>query len=250
MKRKSIWMVTFLFLLSACQNQTAVPPTATGEPSAVATAVVQVTATRESPTPTPTEKIEKTAEPEAGREPGWPLQVVNSEGKANVRSGPGALYPVVGSVKNNQQIIALGIDSSGQWVQFNLLSGSDEKAWLYAPFTNLSRSNQLPVVRDIPTPPVTVTPPPPRAWGEVKIIYEDGPVNVRLGPGTKYDLLGQVNPGDELKATGTIESAEWVQIQFAGTEDGVGWIYSEYCDYDRNLNTLPVIQNLPLTPTP
>jgi hypothetical protein len=143
----------------------------------------------------------------------------------------------------------MGIDAGGQWVQFQL--STSQIAWIYGPFTTLDRSdNRLPVIRDIPTPPVTVTPAPPQAVEKVKITYQDGPVNVRSGPGTKYEMLGKVNPGDVLNATGTIESGEWIQIQFSAAPDGIGWISSEFTDYDRSLNNLPAIHDLPPTPTP
>ena len=124
-------------------------------------------------------------------------------------------------------------------------------AWIYAPFTNFDRaSNTLPIITHLPTPPVTPTAEPPRAMDQIKVVYTDGQVNVRAGPGTNFDIVGKVNNGDTLSATGTIDTGDWVQFQYPGGPDGVAWIYAPFTSYDRGSSTLPLVEDLPLTPTP
>ena len=240
--------LVFISLFSACSVETPTPANPQSPNLNTNTPAIEITKTEVSKKVTPEKpnKGPETAQPVSNNH----LQVINSEGAVNVRSGPGTYYPVVGSLKNNDSITGIGIDESGQWIQFDR-GGAAGLAWIFVPFTNFDRdTSHFPVVNNIPTPAVTLTPQPPRAMGKIKITYTDGPVNVRSGPDTKYALLGKVKNGDTLNATGTIDSGDWVQIQFADAPDGVGWIFTDYCNYDRSSRTLPLIQDLPPTPAP
>ncbi len=47
-------------------------------------------------------------------------------------------------------------------------------------------------------------------------------VNVRSGPGTQYDIVGQLNSGNEVPITGRSDDAsDWLRISFQGVE---GWV--------------------------
>lgn len=47
-------------------------------------------------------------------------------------------------------------------------------------------------------------------------------VNVRSGPGTEYDIIGQLTSGDEVQVTGrSDEESNWLRIGFDGRE---GWV--------------------------
>lgn len=58
----------------------------------------------------------------------------------------------------------------------------------------------------------------------ITVTYTD-PMNVRSGPGTFYDIIGQLFPGDVRPALGISPGREWIQISF---EAGVGWVYAPY----------------------
>ena len=144
------------------------------------------------------------------------------------------------------------MDEHEDWVQFKDDQAPDAVAWIFAPFTSFDRSaNSLPVVTNLPTPPIMPTAIPPRAVKTLHVVNPDGEVNVRLGPGKNYAIIGKVNIGDVLNATGTIDSGDWVQFQYLGNpEEGTAWIYATYTDYDRASRTLPLITKLPPTPSP
>ena len=61
----------------------------------------------------------------------------------------------------------------------------------------------------------------------ITVTYTD-PMNVRNGPGTFYDIIGQVFPGDMFPALGISPGREWIQISFAQGQDGIGWVYAPY----------------------
>jgi uncharacterized protein YraI len=248
MKNAFLFLFCSLFFLISCSPSPARQP----QPSAVP--LVSPT-NFPNPTQTPLPVSSNTAPaqetPRPAAETKNLLQVINSEGTVNVRSGPGTYYPVVGKVNNNQQLTVTGTDAQRQWVQFVFPGPADGMAWIYAPFTNFDRaSNTLPIITHLPTPPVTPTAEPPRAMDQIKVVYLDGQVNVRAGPGTNFDIVGKVNNGDTLSATGTIDGGDWVQFQYAGGSDGVAWIYAPFTNYDRASSTLPLVEDLPLTPTP
>lgn len=47
-------------------------------------------------------------------------------------------------------------------------------------------------------------------------------VNVRSGPGTQYDIIGQLTSGDEVQVTGrSDDESNWLRIDFTGRE---GWV--------------------------
>ena len=53
-------------------------------------------------------------------------------------------------------------------------------------------------------------------------------MNVRGGPGTSYDILGQILPGAILPALGISPGREWIQVAYSGGPGGVGWVYASY----------------------
>ncbi len=53
-------------------------------------------------------------------------------------------------------------------------------------------------------------------------------MNVRGGPGTSYDILGQIFPGDKLPALGISPGREWIQVAYPNGPGGVGWVYASY----------------------
>ncbi len=61
----------------------------------------------------------------------------------------------------------------------------------------------------------------------ITVTYTE-PMNVRGGPGTSYDILGQIQPGSIYSALGISPGREWVQIAYPPGPNGIGWVYSSY----------------------
>jgi len=80
----------------------------------------------------------------------------------------------------------------------------------------------------------------------VTVTYEE-PMNVRNGPGTFYDIIGQIFPGDTLPALGISPGREWIKVTFAAAQDGIGWVYAPYVSISGG--ELPVVEPPP-TPAP
>jgi len=51
--------------------------------------------------------------------------------------------------------------------------------------------------------------------------------NVRLGPGSGiYPVIGELPNGATAPALGRSPGGDWIQIEFAGVENSVGWVYA------------------------
>ncbi len=115
------------------------PPTATPEPP---------TPTPEPPTPTPT----ATPEPKP--------EAVVSNPRVNVRSGPGADFPVLGQVLQGQRLPIVGRDEDGQWWQICCFEGqpgwlADEVVRAEGPLETVALSPDLPTPTAVPQPTPT-----------------------------------------------------------------------------------------------
>jgi uncharacterized protein YgiM (DUF1202 family) len=73
-------------------------------------------------------------------------------------------------------------------------------------------------------------------------------LNVRTGPSTTYDILGQLRNGEQVRLVGTSLDAGWGVINFRGLQ---GWISlaGNLVEVAGDLRTLPVVATPP-TPTP
>ena len=70
--------------------------------------------------------------------------------------------------------------------------------------------------------------------------------NVRTGPSTDYDILGQLQEGEQVRVIGATVDFSWVVINYRGQQ---GWLATFLLDTFGDRNTVPVIAPPP-TPTP
>ncbi len=67
-------------------------------------------------------------------------------------------------------------------------------------------------------------------------------VNVRNGPGTEYDIIGQLNSGNEVPITGRSNNeSDWLRINF---EDKEGWLAYFTVTIVGDVNDLPIVEAL------
>lgn len=89
-----------------------------------------------------------------------PYIVVNADQDpgANVRSGPGTEYPIVGLLVTGEQASVKGISVGGLWYQIVYPGVEGGLAWVYAPLVTPNDVIGLPIVEPPPTPTPRVTP--------------------------------------------------------------------------------------------
>ncbi len=67
-------------------------------------------------------------------------------------------------------------------------------------------------------------------------------VNVRSGPSTEYDIIGQLNSGNETRITGrSDQESNWLRIEFGAQE---GWVAYFTVTVIGDVGTLPVVEAL------
>jgi uncharacterized protein YraI len=136
---------------------------ATATQAATRAVVIPTTTIAALPTdtnpPPPTETVapaatDTSAAPQPTAAPSGPILTVFQP--ANVRSGPGINYTVIGGLQSGATAEAVGRDSSGTWFVINYGGG---RGWISNLVANYSGDvNALPVVQ-APPPPATAVPP-------------------------------------------------------------------------------------------
>ncbi len=139
-------LLLILIPLTSCQNTPVIepspkPPTATLPivPSRV------VTLSNDTPfpgTPTPSLKVNS---------PAGPKLTLKGDGFVNLRSGPGALYPIVGRVATGTSFVVLARSEHDEWLLLAYPDTPGGKAWVYAAYTDYNPSlHPLPVATAVP----------------------------------------------------------------------------------------------------
>lgn len=81
---------------------------------------------------------------------------LNSDEAINVRSGPGALFDLVGKILPGQEVPVLGRSSGGDWLYIVYFGAPDNKGWVYEPLVQKS-PGEVPIIEPPPTPTPLMT---------------------------------------------------------------------------------------------
>lgn len=80
-------------------------------------------------------------------------------------------------------------------------------------------------------------------------IFVPEEATVRAGPSTVYDRLAQLTAEQTAPAVGRSIHSDWIQIEFAGSPNGRGWVYAPFVELrGATIDSLP-IADAPPTPT-
>ncbi len=101
----------------------------------------------------------------------------------------------------------------------------------------------LPTIPPLPTLNLSPTPPPTPT---ICMVFSNGPVNVRFGPGINFDIIGGLIPGQMLPVFGLSADRIWYAVNFNGVQ---GWVSSTVTFLTGPCANLPVLVSPP-TPTP
>jgi len=64
-------------------------------------------------------------------------------------------------------------------------------------------------------------------------------VNIRSGPGTTYEIIGQMQQGQSAKALYISSDGEWWGIEMVGAPNGIAWVTAGFVQAN-NSEGLPV----------
>ena len=121
----------------------------------------------------------------------------------NLRSGPGTGFSVIDTIRRNEQLVVL--TSQGDWHQVRTLLG--QSGWVFGQFLG-SDPTFIP--------------------GERALQVRVARLNLRQGPDTRYPVIGSVQEGQLLNASGKIGG--WYRVTVGGQ---AGFVHYEYVDVDR-----------------
>lgn len=127
----------------------------------------------------------------------------------NVRTGPSTGYEILGTIRPGTSYAVLG--QQGQWYRIDF---NGQEGWVYGPLARVqgaaSGGSSGGSGSDTATDNTPVNPPSPTGLvAEAKYT-----VNVRSGPGTDFDVIGQITPGTRYAILGNTGS--WYEIDYNG----------------------------------
>lgn len=102
----------------------------------------------------------------------------------------------------------------------------------------------------IPPIPTSVIPAIP-ASSQPSLTVNSPTVNVRTGPSTQYDPVGQLRQGAQVEVVGVanVGQGQWWQIPFAAAPDGFGWVSGDPAFVSASNTAIVPVINAPLRPT-
>lgn len=117
-------------------------------------------------------------------------------------------------------------------------------------FTPTVVSTDTPIPTDTPLPTDTPTPLPtdtPTPEAPMAVVIGDEESNLRAGPGTNYDTVGQVARGTELEIVAKNAAGDWYQVCCVDGQQG--WIVARLVEVTGDPNLVQVAANIPAPPT-
>jgi N-acetylmuramoyl-L-alanine amidase len=146
----------------------------------------------------------------------------------NVRSGPGTQFEIVGQLAEGDAVPVNGRESEAtRWYHIILPDG--QQGWVSSFTVDLNgEPDGLPIIE--PDGEIQAT--------SVVRIITYGRVNVRSGPGINYDVVGQLDVGEEAPALArNNRSNDWLYIEH---EIVNGWVAYFTVDVIGDAGTLPI----------
>lgn len=215
--------ISLLMTLTGC-DATVAGESATSTPNFV-TAVLPP-----SPVPLPTQTLPPPT-------PAPTIQPIDgtTTTQVNVRVETSTASESLGTIPQFSKVQIIGRDSSTSWYQIIYADSPTGTGWLRAEYVRGDAAAEIPVVASEAG----------GGSGVSGLVIQK--INVRRGPGTSFELLGELNPKDVVFIFGKDESGEWAQIEFSGSANGNGWVALKFLQME-NAEALIVIENATTTP--
>lgn len=154
--------------------------------------------------------------------------------RLNVRDAPSASGTnVIAKINRGETYPILGRNQEGTWLLLNIGSLN---GWVNIRYVGLDNEQPLPVVGAQPQPQPPA-PPQPQPTGYT--LTSRANLNVRSGPGTNFDVVGQLGFDEQAPIVGRNAENTWWQILDNGT---LGWVIDFYVVLEDNvdINRIPI----------
>ncbi len=140
--------------------------------------------------------------------------------RLNVRQAPISSAEVLGILETGARIEILAQDASRSWFLIVYPDGAG-RGWVSAAYVEGVDVDAIPLLDE-----------------PLALVLQ--PLNVRRGPGTNFESLGMLKPGDLVKALGRDASGAWIQIEYPAALDGKGWVNAAFLRLDA-VGRLPLL---------
>ena len=172
------------------------------------------------------------------------VPTVTATVNVNVRSGPGTMYPIFGTVEKGTTGEVVGSSPDGKWWAVKVpasISGSGV-AWVAKDYASLNnpKNETIPTVDPPLLPPLAGVPAP--APGDPWLSITEV-ASVRSGPGIQYPIYGVAPVGSKAKVVGSSEDRQWwaVELPLSIDSNSRGWIYKDFV-YAQGTDNVPTIE--------
>ena len=143
---------------------------------------------------------------------------------SHLRVGPGTNYDVITTVPQGTHVKIIGLGPEDKWFLIEL-SALEGPAWIHQSLVELSGSvrgyRQL-----APRELVHLLRPGPNHAARPYLITQPDILNVRLGPGLKYDVITTVPQGTQAAIYGMNPDKKWFQVELEAL-DTLAWVYRD-----------------------
>ena len=208
------------------------------------------------PAAPPPSQLQIASPAEQAQDPPPAGPAIQTGGITNVRSGPGTNFETVGRLAANSAAPVTGRNETGDWWQIEFEAGPDGRGWVAAEVVDFVGDASIVAVADTPNLPVpseNATPAPDSTGNETAqvgesqedvgtpvVIVPAGGVNIRVGPGLEFDLLGRLNEGASAVVVAKNDTGEWWQIEYDAGENGLAWVADAVVDFQGDRNNIPL----------
>ena len=158
-----------------------------------------------------------------GQQLAQPKVIVNTS-FLNVRSGPGAIYSIIGTLPGGVELPVLARNRDASWWQVESPFGI---GWVAAEFV-IPRGDFRPV------PVAQVSAP----TAQVRVAIIGTPASVYVMPDTSSSVLGLALVASELAVTGRTADGGWWQVE---TNVGLGWVQQGAVTLRGDASAVPVV---------
>jgi uncharacterized protein YraI len=204
------------------------------------------------PTPVPTDAI--SFPPIDIPEPAPNVPTGTARVNVNVRTGPGLMFPILGTAQQGDTGEILGISPDGVWFAVKVPTAmvGTGTAWSAAEYVEMNNPTGQPLTMITPPllPPLVNFPIPPANAPQATMLEA---ATLRSGPTLEFPVFGVTPTGAKAEILGQSEDNEWWAVRMPTNiaQDGTGWVAKLYTNA-VNAGSVPEIKTpqLPNNITP
>ncbi|MCI0713352.1 MAG: SH3 domain-containing protein [Chloroflexi bacterium] len=211
--------------------------------------------------PTSTDEPEPTGTPDVPEARAVPAAV-------QVYTGPGENYEIQGRLLQDYAVQIVSVVEDGQWFEIMYYDDEDgaNTGFVRADTVRITGGSLVgvPVASyptltpmPTPTPPLTATPVPSETPLPTMTATPDSPqasaagflLIVREGPSELFEVVGAVDPDEQLPVNAISTDGLWFQVDFPQSATGLGWVSAQAVQIAGLVDNLPIVRG-PEPPVP